>query len=104
MCKACGIGTDEIIAFGDDYADIGMLKLCGVGFAMGNAIDEVKAVADQIIGDNDNDGIGVYLKNVVLEESTADSIFSYKRATLEDIEELVRVRIIVLRAAKRLIL
>lgn len=102
MCKACGIGTDEIIAFGDDYADIGMLKLCGVGIAMGNAIDEVKAVADQIIGDNDNDGIGVYLKNVVLEESTADSIFSYKRATLEDIEELVRARIIVLRAANKL--
>ena len=31
-----------IIAFGDDYADIGMLELCGTGVAMGNAIDEVK--------------------------------------------------------------
>ncbi len=68
MCKACGITTDEIIAFGDDYADIGMLKLCGKGIAMGNAIDEVKAAADQIIGDNDNDGIGYYLQNAVLDE------------------------------------
>jgi len=67
MCKTCGIGTDEIIAFGDDYADIGMLKLCGIGVAMGNAIDEVKAVADQMIGDNDNDGIGYYLQNAMLE-------------------------------------
>ena len=69
MCKECGISTDEIIAFGDDYADIGMLKLCGVGVAMGNAIDEVKAVADQVIGDNDNDGIGGYLQNFVLERN-----------------------------------
>lgn len=66
MCKACGITTDEIIAFGDDYADIGMLKLCGSGVAMGNAIDAVKAVADQVIGDNDNDGIGYYIQNTIL--------------------------------------
>jgi len=63
MCTACGIDTDDIIAFGDDYADIGMLKLCGVGVAMGNAIDEVKQIADYVIGNNDNDGIGKYLQN-----------------------------------------
>ncbi len=62
LCKASGITTDDIIAFGDDYADIGMLKLCGVGVAMGNAIDEVKEIADCVIGDNDHDGIAVYLK------------------------------------------
>ncbi len=66
MCEACGITTDDIIAFGDDYADIGMLKLCGIGVAMGNAIDEVKAIADSVIGDNDHDGIADYLKNAVL--------------------------------------
>ena len=63
MCTACGTDTDDIIAFGDDYADIGMLKLCGVGVAMGNAIDEVKQIADYMIGNNDNDGIGKYLQN-----------------------------------------
>lgn len=65
--KECGITTDEIAAFGDDFADIGMLKLCGIGIAMGNAIDEVKAVADYVIGDNDHDGIGYYLQNVLWE-------------------------------------
>ncbi len=69
MCKECGISTNEIIAFGDDYADIGMLKLCGIRVAMGNAIDEVKAVANQVIGDNDSDGIGCYLQNFVLERN-----------------------------------
>lgn len=62
MCQACEITTDDIIAFGDNYADIGMLKLCGIGVAMGNAIDEVKAIADCVIGDNDHDGIADYLK------------------------------------------
>lgn len=61
VCSACGIKTEDIIAFGDDYADIGMLKLCGTGIAMGNAIHEVKEMADLIIGSNDEDGIAKYL-------------------------------------------
>ena len=63
LCKVCGITTDDIIAFGDDFADIGMLKLCGIGVAMGNAIEEVKEIADCVIGDNDHNGIAIYLQN-----------------------------------------
>lgn len=62
VCAACGIRTEEIIAFGDDYADIGMLKLCGKGIAMGNAINDVKKEADLTIGSNDEDGIAKYLE------------------------------------------
>lgn len=61
LCSVCGISTYEITAFGDDYADIGMLKLCGTGVAMGNAIDDVKEQADLVIGSNDEDGIAEYL-------------------------------------------
>lgn len=50
ITEVCGFSTDSIIAFGDDYADIGMLELCGTGVAMGNAIDEVKERADIVIG------------------------------------------------------
>ena len=67
MCEFCNISTDDIIAFGDDYADIGMIKLCGVGIAMGNAIEEVKNIADCVIGDNDHDGIAIYLRKIILE-------------------------------------
>lgn len=49
------------MAFGDDLADIGMLKLCSVGIAMGNAIQEVKDIADVVIGTNDNEGIADFL-------------------------------------------
>ena len=39
-----------------------MLKLCGLGIAMGNAIDEVKEAADRVIGDNEEDGIAEFLE------------------------------------------
>lgn len=54
--------TKKGVTFGDDYADIGMLTLCGKGIAMGNAINEVKEIADLIIGSNDEDGIAEYLR------------------------------------------
>ena len=62
VCAACDIRTEEIIAFGDDYADIGMLELCGKGIAMGNAIAAVRERADDIIDSNDADGIAKYLE------------------------------------------
>ena len=61
-----GFGTEAIIAFGDDFADIGMLQLCGTGVAMGNAIDEVKDKADVVIGSNDEDGIAVFIENEII--------------------------------------
>lgn len=61
ICAACDITPENIMAFGDDLADIGMLKLCGTGIAMGNAIQEVKDSADAVIGTNDNEGIADFL-------------------------------------------
>ena len=52
----------EIAAFGDDTPDIGMLRLCGLGVAMGNAVPAVKAAADLVIGTNDEDGIAEWLE------------------------------------------
>lgn len=62
-----GIPLSDVIAFGDDLPDIGMLKLCGTGVAMGNAVAEVKAAADVVIGTNDEDGIAEYLIEICLE-------------------------------------
>ncbi len=67
VCAVSGIEPAEITAFGDDYADIGMLELCGKGIAMGNAIDAVKQKADLVIGSNDEDGIAIYLAASILE-------------------------------------
>ena len=63
-CDACQIGLSDVIVFGDDYADIEMLKMAGIGIAMGNAIPEVKEIADLVIGANDDDGIAAYLNQL----------------------------------------
>ncbi|WP_322150290.1 HAD family hydrolase [Paratractidigestivibacter sp.] len=42
------INESQVMAFGDAGNDIEMLRLAGVGVAMGNASDEVKAAADVI--------------------------------------------------------
>lgn len=67
VCDSYKIDLSDVIAFGDDYADIEMLKIAGLGVAMGNAIAEVKEIADVVIGTNDDDGIAKYLENEVLE-------------------------------------
>ncbi|WP_164995913.1 Cof-type HAD-IIB family hydrolase [Miniphocaeibacter massiliensis] len=62
------IDVSEVVAFGDDLNDLDMLKNCGVGVAMENALDEVKKVADYICGSNENDGIANWLiENIDLE-------------------------------------
>lgn len=58
-----GIPVSEMAAFGDDYSDIGMLKACGHGIAMGNAIQAVKDIADHITLSCDEDGVAVWLEN-----------------------------------------
>ena len=52
-----GIKPEECIAFGDAENDISMLEYAGIGVAMGNATDQVKAIADEITLTNEEDGI-----------------------------------------------
>jgi len=61
-----GIAMADIAAFGDDYNDIKMLRDCGVGIAVANAIDEVKAAADYICDTNENDGVAKWLEERIL--------------------------------------
>jgi len=61
-----GVCTAEIAAFGDDWNDTQMLEKCGIGVAMGNAIPEVRAIADFVTADNDADGVAVWLENNVI--------------------------------------
>ncbi len=43
-----------------------MLKLCGIGVAMGNAIQEVKDIADAITLSNEEDGVAAYLEKWII--------------------------------------
>ena len=61
--EAMGIAREESIAFGDGHNDMNMLKYVGIGVAMGNAEAEVKAIADYVTSDVDEDGIENALKH-----------------------------------------
>ena len=51
----------DILAFGDNYNDIEMIQKVGFGVAVGNARDEVKAVADAVTYPNTEDGVAKFL-------------------------------------------
>ena len=48
---------EEAIAIGDNYNDKEMITFAGMGVAMGNSPDDVKAAADYITDTNDQDGV-----------------------------------------------
>lgn len=52
-----GWARSEVMAFGDGMNDMEMLSFAGIGVAMGNALPQVKAVADYVTRDVDHDGI-----------------------------------------------
>lgn len=52
-----GLKIEEVMAFGDGGNDISMLRHAGIGVAMGNATDEVKAAANYTTTTVDEDGI-----------------------------------------------
>lgn len=62
MAKHEGLELSEIMAFGDGGNDLSMIKKAGIGVAMGNAGEELKAVADYITTAIDEDGIANALK------------------------------------------
>lgn len=48
VIEELNLSLSEAVAFGDDFSDIEMLKACGIGVAVDNAIVEVKDAADYI--------------------------------------------------------
>lgn len=55
LAETLGIAQAETAAIGDYLNDVMMLQSAGVAVAMGNAHADLKAIADEVIGDNDNE-------------------------------------------------
>lgn len=68
LLQALDLTPVEMIACGDGFNDIAMIKYAGLGVAMANAVDEVKAVADFITKSNDDDGIVAVLEKFVFND------------------------------------
>lgn len=54
-------GFDKLVVFGDSVNDIPMFKIADEAYAVFNAVDELKALATDIIGNNEEDAVAVYL-------------------------------------------
>lgn len=62
LSKRYEISMQEVMAFGDNYNDIDMLQSVGMGIAVGNARDEVKAVAKEITENSTDDGVAIAIE------------------------------------------
>ena len=67
LCKLCDVRIEDSIACGDEENDLTMLEMAGLGVAMQNATDTVKAASGYITeNDNDHDGISEVIGKFIL--------------------------------------
>jgi len=75
LCEKLGVGLDECISFGDGDNDIEFIEKSGLGIAMRNARDNVKAVADEITEHtNGDDGVIRMLQRLESEDKLRFSL------------------------------
>lgn len=63
IASQVGVAAHEAVAFGDMPNDLEMLRWAGLGVAMGNAHEQVKAAADLITASNNDDGVAAVLSH-----------------------------------------
>lgn len=64
VCQHLGISMDEVMAIGDGANDLEMIAAAGLGVAMENGDDEVKAVADRVAPHHNQDGVALILEEI----------------------------------------
>lgn len=63
---------DSIVAFGDNYNDIDLIKRADVGYAVSNAITKLKNHADHVIESNDSDAVAETIDTLFFHKSSMD--------------------------------
>lgn len=66
VARILDIKTEDIIGVGDGYVDFPLLMACGLKIAMGNAVPELKAIADFIAPSIEEDGVATVIEKFVL--------------------------------------
>lgn len=67
LAKMIGVDPSELLAAGDGRNDVSLFEAVGYKVAMGNAADELKQIADRVIGDVADDGLAQYLEELTAE-------------------------------------
>jgi len=60
------LSKDEVIAIGDDHNDVPLMMAAGFKVAMGDAPEQVKALADYVTETLENDGVAVAIEKLIL--------------------------------------
>lgn len=88
LLKQLGVPAEETLAIGDGENDIEMIQLAGIGVAIGNADEKLKAVADHVVSTNDEDGVADAIEKFVLVKAEPEaSTESAKADTTPDSNE-----------------
>jgi Cof subfamily protein (haloacid dehalogenase superfamily) len=87
VARELGIDLNHVMAIGDAENDRDMLELVGLGIAMGNAPDSLKAVARHVTTTNDEDGVAEALEKFVLPKPAVIETPQPAAASAEDTEE-----------------
>ena len=66
ILRELGISYEETLAIGDSSSDLEIIKACGLGIAMGNAPDNIKAAANDVTAKNTEDGLALAFEKYVL--------------------------------------
>lgn len=66
VAQHLGVDRSEIIAFGDSFNDLDLLRGAGFAVAMGNARDELKKEADYVTASNNDHGVAEAIEKFVL--------------------------------------
>ncbi len=66
LAEKLGLAPSQTMACGDGGNDLAMVAMAGIGVAMENGMDEVKAVADFVAPSNEADGVAVAIAQFVL--------------------------------------
>jgi hydroxymethylpyrimidine pyrophosphatase-like HAD family hydrolase len=65
LAEFLGCDISEIIAVGDSKNDVEMVEEAGLGLAMSNSMEELKAIADEIICSNEEHAAKYILENYI---------------------------------------
>lgn len=68
IMKILKIKKREIIGVGDSYNDFPLLMASGLKIAMGNAVPELKAIADFVAPSVEEDGVATIIEKFILHE------------------------------------
>ena len=66
LLEVLGLTREQMIACGDGYNDLTMIRYAGLGVAMENAVLPVRNAADYITASNNDDGVGLVVEKFML--------------------------------------